>query len=165
MSSLPSSLSPQVICVDWCRKHLRWARNLEILLHLLFEIYDGVLKLKVILFHGNFVFIWFGWIIWIVTWIWVFLSCLLWMMQLYDGDSALQRNFHRVYPFHSVVLDVCYRQPTEVKKGQGMFLCYLLSNVVAARIKASRIEQTAPEAHCNLWRSVAVPTVSTAVVG
>lgn len=56
-------------------------------------------------------------------------------------------------------------RPTEVKEGQAMFLCYLLSNTVAVRIKAYRTEQTASEAHCNLWRSVAVPTVSTAMVG
>ena len=53
--------------------------------------------------------------------------------------------------------------PTEAKKGQAMFLCYLLSNVVAARVKAYRTEQTASAACCDPGRGVVVPTGSAAV--
>lgn len=49
--------------------------------------------------------------------------------------------------------------PTEVKKEQAMFLGYLLSNVLAARVKAYRTEQTASAPCCNPGgRGVVVPT-------
>lgn len=51
----------------------------------------------------------------------------------------------------------------EVKKGQAMFLGYLLSNEVAARVKAHRTEQTALLSGCNPGRGVVVPTGSAAV--
>lgn len=53
--------------------------------------------------------------------------------------------------------------PTEVRKGQAVFLGYLLSNVVAARAKAYRTEQAASAACCKAGRGVVAPTSSVAV--
>lgn len=53
--------------------------------------------------------------------------------------------------------------PTEVRKGQAMFLSCLLSSVVAAGVKAYRTEPAAAAACGNLGRAV-VPTGSAAAV-